>query len=715
MTSRLHHYYLLPLTIAFITILSIDSNASTARHVEQRDATSEYLDTSDGADWPGYGRTFSEQHYSPLAEINRGNVKTLGLSWWMDLSLENSVSQPIAVNGILYFTTGYSVVHAVEAKSGRELWSYDPEVAEQTGFNLRYGWGSRGIAWWKDKIYTGTQDGRLIAIDTKSGKAIWSVQTIDEHSARMLNGINSAEMITGAPRAFDGKVIVGFGGDGYKNRGYVTAYDAQTGKKVWRFYTVPGNPSAGFENDAMRVAAATWSGSWWENGGGGTVWNAISYDKDTNTVFLGVGNGYPWNRRARSEDKGDNLFLCSIVALDATTGTYRWHYQVIPGDTWDYEPTTDMELGELTIAGRSLKVLMQASKDGFFYVIDRITGKLVSAKPFAKVTWATGIDLKTGRPVEAPGARYPNGSSVELWPSTFGAHSWLPMAFNPKLNLAYIPAIEMGDHLDDSGIDTKNWRPPELPALDVALHGSSTDGTGALVAWDPITQRSVWRVPQYSFINGGVMATGGELVFQGSLEGNFNAYDAKTGEVLWSFAAQAPVIAPPISYSVNGTQYITVLTGTGTGVGVKAASVRNIERYGIDPRSQARRVLTFILNGTAKLPRSTTLGAPTIDDPNFAANAESAAAGERVYNEHYCATCHGEALVASAQAPDLRRSDVPLSADAFAKVVRGGALTPHGMPTFGELTDRELQDLRQYIRTEAQILREGHPLSTASK
>jgi quinohemoprotein ethanol dehydrogenase len=446
------------------------------------------LDQASGDDWPAVGRTFGEQHYSPLTQINDGNVGQLGLAWSMDLPPGNSVTQPLEVDGVLYFATMFSKIHAVDALTGKELWMYDAKVPEARGRKLRLAWGTRGIAWWNGKIYTGTQDGRLIALDAKTGQQLWSVMTVGEDDGRY---------ITGAPRVFDGKVIIGHGGaDVAAVRGYVTAYDADTGKQLWRWYTVPGDPSKPFENKAMEMAAKTWFGEWWKQGGGGTVWNAITYDPETDTVFLGTGNGSPWNRKIRSAGKGDNLFLCSVVALDGKTGAYKWHYQINPGESWDYNADMDMELAELTIDGKPRKVLMTAPKNGYLYVLDRETGKFISAKPYSKVTWATGMD-PNGRPIDAPNSRYEKGP-FELWPSPMGAHSWLPMAFSKATGLVYIPEISLGTTFDDSKI--KNWkRSPDLPfdgAVDVSMKPVPDDAnTSSLVALDPVTQKEVWRVP----------------------------------------------------------------------------------------------------------------------------------------------------------------------------------------------------------------------------
>ena len=660
-------------------------------------STSRYLDSSDGRDWPGYGRTFGEQHYCPIEQINQANIGRVGLAWSLDLGPESSVTQPIAVDGVLYFATGYSLVHAVDAASGQLLWRYNPKAAEAAGRNLREGgWGSRGIAWWNGKIYTGTRDGRLIALDAKRGTPVWSVQTFDQNIG---NGY-----ITGAPRVFDGKVIIGSGNDGGNNRGYVTTYDAESGKQLWRFYTVPGDPAKGFENKAMERAAQTWAGEWWKAGGGGLVWNAMAYDAESDLVYLGTGNGIPHNRRFRSEDRGDNLFVASIVALQGKTGEYRWHYQVSPGDTWDYEPTADMELADLVIVGKPRKVLMQASKNGFFYVLDRLNGKLLSAEPYAKVTWASRVDLKSGRPVETPGARYPNGTTFEIWPWGWGAHGASPMSYSPKTHFAYIPVVEMGSKLNDRGIDVKELISTADHTVNGGLHSEPVQlpGTGALVAWDPLTQKAAWKVPQPTIVNGGVLATGGDLVFQGTVNGTFDAYSATSGQRLWSFPAQAPVYASPLSYTAHDKQYVTVLTGLGTMTALIAAP--EIEKFGIDPRSQARRVLTFALEGQAKLPTAVPLRA-AVEDPDFKPDAHSAEAGRTLFGN--CFVCHGPDVIGVIQAPDLRRSAIPLSAVAFARVVRDGAFVSKGMPAFSEFTDEQLAQLRQYIRTEAQRLRKN--------
>ena len=680
------------LALAMLAAVCLGSCGQTADKSAAR-----LSDKSDGSDWAGYGRTFGQQHYSPLDDVNQTNVGSLGLAWSMDLPLGNTAIQPIAVDGVLYFARGLSIVHAVDAITGKELWQYDPKPGEKAGLNLRFGWGVRGIAWWDGKIYTGTQDGRLIALDAKSGKEVWSVQTFPS---------DYPAYISGAPRAYDGKVIVGFGSTTGAARGYVTSYDAATGKQLWRFWTVPGQP--GVDNDeTTKLATKTWAGKWWEKGGGGVVWNAIAYDAESDTVFIGTGSGYPWNRKVRSADahgeRGDNLFVCSIVALGGKTGAYKWHYQTVPGETWDFDSAMDIELADIEVVGKPRKVLIHAPKNGFFYVIDRTTGALISAEPFAPVTWAKGIDKATGRPIEAPGARYGDGRTVDLRPTAMGAHSWLPMAWSPKTQLVYIPTIDFEMGYSDA---SKGWRAP----TDRVLNGANmvaggvamgrTPARGGLLAWNPVTQKPAWKIDYPTFVNGGVLATGGGLVFQGTVDNWFKAYDAASGKVLWRFDGGAPLMATPITYRAGGRQHVTMVTGLGMNNASNLVAINGpeTERYGIDPRTQARRVLTFAIGGKAVLPPRRD-PPPAAADPRFAPDPVREGRGGLGYAYH-CATCHGSVVAGSTQAPDLRRSPMPVDREAFTNVVRGGALEAQGMPKFGEFPDGKLEDIRHYIRAE---------------
>jgi quinohemoprotein ethanol dehydrogenase len=644
------------------------------------------------ADWTGYGGPIGDAHYSPLDQINDQTIEKLGLEWSYDIDVQPGAhSAPVEAGGVLYFAAGFSIIQALDVKTGKLLWRYDPQSARASGERMRAIWGVRGIAYDNGKIFTGTVDGRLIALDAKTGKELWSAMTLEPNDGRY---------ITGAPWVFNGKVVIGHGGADFAPvRGYVTAYDQATGKQVWRFYTVPGDPAKGFENAAMKMAATTWTGEWWKWGGGGTVWNAMAYDPRYNRIYIGTGNGAPWNQKIRSPGGGDNLFLCSIVALDADTGEYVWHYQVNPGETWDYNAAMDITLADLKIDGRERHVLLHAPKNGFFYVIDRETGKLISAKPFAKtITWAEGIDEKTGRPIEKPEARYPDGKPFLLMPSPLGAHSVEAWSFSPKSGLTYIPAIEVGRVLVDPP-NLKEWK--FIPGEVVTNNGIGVAPpdikvppiTNRLLAWNPITQKAAWEIPLVGRKNGGLLSTAGNLVFQGDGAGFVSAYTADKGQKVWSFDGQNGILSQPISYMVDGRQYVSVITSF-RGSGVGGPGLEN------DYRTQHRRVLTFALGGGAKLPADDRTIAPIADDPQFKVDAKRAAAGMEIFNVR-CAICHGGGATAAGSAPDLRRSPIPLGFETFSTVVREGPFIENGMPAFTEMEPDDLLSVQHYIRQQA--------------
>jgi quinohemoprotein ethanol dehydrogenase len=673
---------------------------STAVPSAQATAVSSIIQVEEPDDWPGFARTSSAQHFSPLTDINAGTVSRLGLVWSFDIpGVVLAASTPLEVKGVLYFASGYSVVRAVDAATGKLLWAYDPKVAAVAGEKLRKGWGIRGIAYSDHKVVVGTQDGRLIAIDAGTGKLAWSVMTIGKDDQRY---------ITGPPMTFKDKVMIGHAGaDVGAVRGYVTAYDIRTGKQAWRFFIVPGNPKDGFENDAMKTAAATWSGEWWKFGGGGTAWNSMTYDPELNRVYVGTGNGAPWNQKIRSPGGGDNLFLCSIVALDADTGKYLWHYQVNPAETWDYNAVMDIELATLTIDGQSRRVLMEAPKNGFFYVIDRDTGKLISAEKFVKVTWAERIDLTTGRPVETDNARYQSGETL-IWPGGAGGHNWQPMSFNPQTGLVYIPAIEMPGYYNDKGIDLAHWQPEPGMVPNIGINFGLADdvpttaGEGLLLAWDPIKQKAAWRVPLRGIWNGGTATTAGNLVFEGRADGQFAAYAADTGKLLWSFDAQTGIVGAPISYQARGRQYVSVLAGYG---GAGAAFGTLSSQFGWDARMQPRRVLTFALDGSARLPDAPARHRVVpVNDPTFVADAGREEIGGTDYAKN-CFFCHGAAAISGGSAPDLRKSSAIVSQDTFKAIVQSGALLSVGMPRFDNLNDAQLEGIRAYLRAQAHNVR----------
>lgn len=646
---------------------------------------------SSDANWAGYGGP-DENHYSTLTKINDKNINRLGLAWHYDIQTGgSSLTAPISVDGVVYFAGGLSVVHALDAKTGKLLWQYDPHVGEAAGHKLRAAWGSRGIAYANGRIFTGTLDGRLIALDSKTGALVWSVMTIGKDDGRY---------ISGAPWVYKDKVVIGHGGADFAPvRGYVTAYDQSSGRQVWRFFTVPGDPSKGFENNAMAMAARTWSGEWWKFGGGATVWNAMSYDAKYNRLYIGTGNGSPWNQKIRSPGGGDNLFLCSIIALDADTGQYVWHYQTNPGESWDYNSDMDIEQTTLNIDGKPRDVILHAPKNGFFYVIDRRDGKLISARNYVPVNWARGIDQNTGRPIENPEARFPNGQAAIVYPSPFGAHNIEAMAFSPKTGLTYIPAMDQGRVYIDPPVPLNKWNYSDGQRISNGIGTPPADlkprtPSSMLIAWDALNQREAWRTPyEGARGGGGIMATAGNLIFQGRGKGTFVAQDARSGRQLWSFAAQTAVMAQPITYSVDGKQYITIIAGS-----------RFPTAQGFTPewdyRTQQWRVLTFALDGKDALPVNNASAEPIQDEPAFVIDAAKATAGETIYGQR-CAICHGGGALSGGAAPHLLRSAIPLDRDSLTAVLHEGLLVDRGMPKFEELSTQEIEALQHYIRSRA--------------
>ncbi len=638
--------------------------------------------------WLSPGRTYDEQHFSPLDQINVDTVGRLGLAWFADINTERGMeASPLAIDGVLYNVQPWNVVTAYDGKTGRVLWSYDPEVPLRFGRMACCDIVSRGLAAWRGKIYVATLDGRLIALDARTGRPVWSVLTVD----------NSKDYtITGAPRVFDGKVLIGNGGGERNVRGYVTAYDAQTGAQDWRWYTVPGNPADGFENAAMERAAATWSGEWWTGGGGGTVWDSIVYDPVLKLIYIGVGNGSPWAQRWRSPGGGDNLYLSSIVALDAASGEYRWHYQTTPGEEWDYTATQPMILADLVIGGRTRQVLMQAPKNGFFYVLDRATGELISAQAYVPMNWATGVDAATGRPIENPAVRY-GLTPVMVSPGPGGAHNWNPMAYSPLTGLVYLPVTEtymayaQAETYDRArgGLGT-SFGGYDAERRAIAQYADAHSKTW-LSAWDPRTQREVWRGPEQKKGSGGVLATAGNLVFQGSIGTTFVAYRADTGAKVWEMPVQQVPIAGPISYMIDGEQYIAVNAGWGGGLA-------HVERSAYDGLRLAKpRLLVFKLGGNAQLPPmpADAMRVPELaPPPALTGTRTQVALGERLYGQN-CALCHGNA--ARGGVKDLRHME-PATHAAFLDIVIGGARARNGMASFADRLSRaDAEAIHHYL------------------
>jgi quinohemoprotein ethanol dehydrogenase len=629
-------------------------------------------------DWLSYGRDYYEQRFSPLNQINDKNAAQLSLAWQMDTATDRGLeATPLVVDGVMYTTGSWSVTYAVDARTGQQLWKYDPEVHRKYDNLACCDVVNRGAAFYKGKIYVGVLDGRLVALDSKTGKPAWSAVTVDQAQPFT---------ITGAPRIAKGKVIIGNGGAEYGVRGYVSAYDAETGKLAWRFYTVPGDPSKPQENKALEKALPTWKGdAWWKVGGGGTVWDSIVYDPELNLLYVGTGNGSPWNRDIRSPGGGDNLYLCSILAINPDNGELVWHYQTTPADTWDYTSVQPMMLADLNWQGRQRKVIMQAPKNGFFYVLDRATGELLAADPYVDVNWATHVDLKTGRPVEVPGAAY-RDKGTYIRPGPLGGHNWQAMSFSPTTGLVYIPAQDNGRYYEQP--DGFTFTPGEYN-LGVGVIGRNVErydipSRGRLLAWDPIARKPRWTAEYGNYWNGGTLVTAGNLVFQGTAAGDFIAYNAATGEKLWSAYAGTGIVAPPITYSVDGKQYVSVMAGWGGAFPKKFRSVG--------------RVLTFAIGGSATpltriAPRRVTAIPST-------ASAADVSAGAKIFNT-YCQRCHGGATVL----PDLRRS-TPAVLSGLEKIL-DGSMVERGMPRFAELDKSAVGQLRAYLLDERRKLAAG--------
>lgn len=679
--------------------------------------------------WLIHGGGWQEQRFSKLDQINVDTVANLKPAWFVDFDTNRGQeSTPIVVDGVMFVTTAWSKVYALDAKSGRQLWYYDPQVPGPAGVPSCCDVVNRGVAVYRGKVYFGAVDGRLIALDAATGKPVWSVMTVAP---------NMQYTITGAPRVARGKVFIGNAGADFGGRGYVSAYDAESGKLVWRFFTVPSDPKAkpdGAASDDVlaKTARPTWFGNDWPRyGGGGHVWNALVFDPDFNQVYMATGNGLPWNHEIRSEGKGDNLFIASIVAVDADTGKYKWHYQETPGDAWDFDSISDMTQAELRINGQLRKVLIHPPKNGFMYVLDRSNGKLLSAEPFVpNINWASHVDIATGRPAVDPKARYKDEPFVGT-PGGGGAHNWQPTAFSPQTNLLYLAASEGSTYYQP----VKNFNYVEgLPNLGIdfaaMLRGIGDTGGGAhgaetvpaanaksdppppqaksppaappapppqsyLLAWNPVTQKAAWRTPVRG---GGVLATAGNLVFQGrsrqGVLGEFVAYRADTGQQVWSYPTPNSISPGPVTYSVDGEQYVAVASGAGMMAGGAPAR----ERFN-------GRLVVFKLNGTGSFPPEPALAPPANPPPQVAA-ADLVAKGRKHYDD-YCSRCHGGDAQSGNVLPDLRRSAMLTSPEAWNSVVIDGVLTPRGMISWSQfLTPDDAEAVRAYVGEQARKLQQ---------
>jgi quinohemoprotein ethanol dehydrogenase len=638
------------------------------------------------AEWPMHGGDYNEQRYSPLKLINADNVSQLGLAWYADMTERGQwQSTPIIVDGRIYITTPWSKLYAFDAVTGKPLWKYDPQVPRQlAATSLCCNNSNRGATFWKGKIIWGTLDGRLVAVDAAKGTKVWEAQTTNP---------NDAMSITGAPRVGNGIVFVGQAGGEYHQRGYLSAWSADTGKFLWKFYTVPGNPAKGPDGAAsdnmMAMAAKTWKGEWWKTGGGGTAWDGIVYDPQTDLVIFGTGNGAPWPAEVRSPGGGDNLFISSIVALDAKTGHYRWHYQTVPAENFDFDNTSPLTTADIVINGQKKHVVMQAPKNGLFYVIEAGTGKVLSAQlvvPFAN--WLTGFDKADNwRPLINPDANI--GVTGKGWYIVpFQTHVWYPQSFNPNTGLMYF-GVRYATYgmVSEAGAKMGN----QLLSINVAkqpeMAPPKLDGAGVwLTAWDPVNQKEVWRSKEGT-AQSGTMTTAGNLVFAGTPPRNFTAFRADTGAKVWSADAGAAIAPGSVTYEIDGAQYVAVVAG-----GAGAAS--------------ANRLLVYKLGANVELPAAAAPVFPTLNPPEAFGTPAQLASGQEKYTQN-CTICH-EGARGMSGFPDLRYSGFIHSAGGFQSVVIGGALTENGMLSFKKtLSDQDVEAIRAHITRLANDLKKN--------
>ncbi|MEO8309057.1 MAG: PQQ-dependent dehydrogenase, methanol/ethanol family, partial [Pseudomonadota bacterium] len=617
--------------------------------------------------------------------FDAADVGELKLAWYVDLGAgeRGQESTPLIVDGAMYVTTSWSRVIALEAGTGKVLWRYDPKVPGDWGVNACCDVVNRGAALWEGKVYVGTLEGRLVALDAKNGQLLWQTPVIDRAERAS---------ITGAPRVIKGRVFIGSAGGEFGIRGRLTAVDAATGAILWRFFTVPGNPAVQPENLHLPAAAQTWTGQWWTRGGGGTVWDAMSYDPALDLLYIGTGNGSPWPQSVRSPKGGDNLFVSSILALRAETGEVVWHYQTTPGDEWGFDAASQMVLAEMFIAGNLRSVLIQAAANGFIYVIDRATGVLLSATPYVPTTWAASVDMATGRPLENPGARYSKTlKPFTAKPGPKGAHSWHPMAFNPRNGFLYIPAM-----LNSAELAVSKLQPVGRYALSTGTDVSHEPGTppdsSRLIAWDPAKGKVVWSVDHETPVASGVLSTAGSVVFQGSTQGTLEAFQADTGKSLWRTDTGASITAAPVTYEVNGTQMVAVVAGSGGATLLEGG----VETAKYVPATNTRRLLAYSLKGTAQLPIAPTSALQPSPPARFGTPAQ-VAKGKALYAE-YCARCHGGDTINAGPLKDLKHSSRLGDSKQWGLVVHAGLLGASGMPGFmAELNAADADSIRAYV------------------
>lgn len=665
------------------------------------------LANQDSKDWLTLGGNQMMQHYSPLSQINKENVKDLGFAWEYDASTyignvpRGLEATPIVVDGLMYTSGPWGAVYALDAKTGKELWTYKPKVDASYGRRACCDVVNRGLAVWEDKIYVGTLDGYLVSLDAQSGKEVWRVDTFTDRT--------KAYTITSPPQVAGNIVMIGNSGGEYGVRGYVTAYDLKTGEEKWRFWIVPGDPANGHESEEMEMAAKTWDpNSHWPSGMGGTVWGESAYDRELNLLYIGTGNATPYPIWFRSPAGGDNLFLSSIIAINPDTGKMAWYYQTTPGEIWDYTATQNIVLADLDINGSARKVLMMAPKNGFYYMLDRATGELISAEKYTKVNWASHVDLKTGRPVLTEQGQWYDKEPKLVIPYLGGGHVWQPMAFNPVTGLVYIPERAVPQvfktfetykwlpDVDNTNLDYANMYKFKKNVANQIKSAEDTLRSESLLAYDPVNQKAVWKFTEGG-PDGGIMSTP-DLVFQGTRTGYLNVHDAKTGEKLKSIFTGVGIMAAPTTYTVDGEQYVSVMAGYGgaeTYAYLPDGVVFEYENKG--------RILTFKLGGgdTPLPPKKKPIATPA--PPTTEIKTELLQKGAALY-EFYCIICHGNfGDNHLSQHPDLSKM-TEAKHMTFNEIVLKGLLSENGMANFSNsLSEEDVEAIHHYLLNQQRI------------